>query len=124
MNFTKFYFTEKTLAARKTFDSQADQKCLDVGQQMADRFGLKFDGWWEFSYQFTIPAGLPDEKNTFLAKNEKEILEKLKKRFPNFLEYTMKKNFPNGYKTDSSFPLEPPTECEPIDLEKMAGEMA
>ncbi|MFW6172730.1 MAG: hypothetical protein ACOC5T_03200, partial [Elusimicrobiota bacterium] len=67
---------------------------------------------------------LPDEKNTFLAKNEKEILEKLKKRFPNFLEYTMKKNFPNGYKTDSSLPLEPPTECEPIDLEKMKGEMA
>ena len=120
MNFSQFYFVEKTLAT-KDFESKDpnDNHCMAIGQQLADRFGVRFDGWWEFTYTFTIPEGLPNEKNTFMAKNEEEFIRKLKERFPQFLEYTMKKNFSGGYKPDPSIPSIPPKECEPLDLDTL-----
>ena len=119
-DFANHYFTEKTLATRDfQSDNPNDNKCLAIGQRIADRFGLRFDGWWDFSYQFTIPEGLPNEKNTLLAKNEEEIISKIKERFPDFLSYTMEKNFPNGYKPDPTIPTDIQPECEPLDLDKL-----
>jgi len=121
-DFANHYFTEKTIATSR-FDSKEgspeENKCMEIGQRLADRFGLRFDGWWELSYQFTILKGLPDEQNTFLAKNEEEVFNSLQKKFPNYFGYIMGKNFPNGYKPDPSIPSDTIPECEPLDLDTL-----
>jgi len=115
-----YYFTEKTISS-KEFNSEKssykDTKCMFIGQKLANKFDLIFNGWWETTYTFTIPAGVPNEKNTFMAHNEKEIIDKLQKRFPDYLEYIINKNFPDGYEPDLSIPMKPPIECEPIEFE-------
>lgn len=123
LEFDTFYFAEKTIRFKDFEISRdkhpADQKCVNAGQKLAKRFGLEFNGWWEMTFTFTIPEGVPNEKNTLMAKNESELIDKLKKRFPEYLKYIMKKNFPNGYKPDITIPNKPPKECEPIDLDAM-----
>ena len=114
--FSDFYVNEKTLnIADGEVKTDEDEVCMDVGQRLADRFGLKLNGWWETTYTFTIPEDVPNARNTFLAKNEEEVIKKLE-RFPEYLEYIMQKKFPDGYEPDPSIPLEPPIECEPLDL--------
>jgi len=117
INFAEYYLSEKTLNfTDDKSESKEDFFCMGVGQKLADRFDLVFNGWWEYKYTFTIPEGVPNARNTILAGNESEIIEKFKERFPEYLDYIMKKKFPNGYKPDSNIPSEPPTECEPLDL--------
>jgi len=117
LNFYDYYLNEKVLNTHSNdIKTKDDEVCINVGRQLSSRFGLKLNGWWEMTYTFTIPKGVPNEGNTFLAKNEKEIIEKLQKRFPEYLEYIMQKNFPDGYKPSLDIPNEPPTECEPLDL--------
>lgn len=118
MQFMEYYFTEKTLNANDPnvkFKGN-DKICVLIGQKIAKRFGLLFNGWMEMTYIFTIPKGVPNERNTLMAKNEEELVQKLQQRFPQYLEYIMNKNFPNGYEPDPSIPKEPPAECEPLDL--------
>jgi hypothetical protein len=123
MTFLDFYLLEKTIdTTRFSIDSiedPVDKACISIGQKLAERFGLGLNGWMEMSFIFTIPAGVPNEKNTIFAKNESEIIQKLKERFPEYLEYIMKKNFPNGYKPDPLIPKIPPEECEPLDVEQL-----
>ena len=128
MTFLDFYLLEKTIDTTRfgidSIEDPVDKACISVGQKLAKRFDLELNGWMEMSFIFTIPAGVPNEKNTIFAKNESEIIRKLKERFPAYLDYIMKKNFPNGYKPDTSIPSEPPEECEPMDMSQLAAYFA
>lgn len=128
MDFMKHYFREKTiqLPGYKSdhIKNPDDIKCIQFGKELADRFGLLLNGWGEYVYYFTIPEGVPNEKNTFVAKNEEGVVNNLKKKFPEYLEYIMNKNFPYGYVPDERL-SEPPKECEyvdPMDLAKKWAE--
>jgi len=123
LSFTDFYLSEKTISTREPIETKDDETCIVVGQKLADRFDLKLNGWQEFTFMFTIPDGVPDGRNTFTAKNEEEIIEKLKSRFSKYLEYIMAKKFPDGYSPDPSLEKEPPIECEPLDLEQLKSQM-
>jgi hypothetical protein len=118
-NFADFYQIEKSINLTTQMINKLDNKdkeCINHGKKLANRFDLILNGWGELFYYFTIPAGVPDEKNTFTASNESEIVEKLSKRFPDYFKYIMDKNFPDGYKPDISISDEPPDECEPMKL--------
>ena len=121
------YLKEKTLDTNRKkisfFKDPEDRACINVGYRLAQRFGLILNGWQEYTYMFTIPDNVPNEQNTFTAKNEKEIIEKLKLRFPEYLDYIMNFKFSNGYKLDYSIPEEPPVECDPLDLEALRKSM-
>ena len=120
-SFTNFY--EKTLnIGQDEIKTDEDKICIDMGHRLANRFGLKLNGWWEMLYTFTIPKGFPNEKNTFLARNELEIISNLEKKFPEYLEFIMNKNFPDGYEPDLSIPENPPKECQAISQEQMRRE--
>jgi len=122
--FSDFYLSEKSISLREPIDTQKDKSCVLFGQRLADRFGLILNGWQEITFMFTIPQNVPNARNTFTAKNEEEIIKKLEARFPDYLDYIMKKNFPNGYKPDSSISKEPPDECEPMDLSQLSAYFA
>ncbi len=85
-HFEDHYFTEKTIATKGfSKGNPTDSKCMEVGQKIADRFGLRFDGWMEIQYVFTILKGLPNEMNTFMATTEETVLSSLKENSPNTL---------------------------------------
>lgn len=65
---------EKTIKLKDKGLSKEDRELMRRGQELADKYGLKFNGWWEVAYTFTIP----DTKDTFLANTEKEIVNKLR----------------------------------------------
>jgi hypothetical protein len=111
LSFIDFYLSEKTIDTNKPRNlNPQEQICIDYGKKLADKFGFKLNGWMENSYVFTIPEGVPDEKNTLMGKSESEIIEKLKERFPSYLEYIIKK----GY--EPSEDGEVPEECgKPFD---------
>lgn len=121
-SFAKFYLSEKSISTREPVETQEDKDCVLFGQKLANRFGLILNGWQEITFMFTIPDGLPDGRNTFTAKNEKELVNKLQEKFPAYFDYIMEKNFPNGYKPDPTF-SEPPQECEPMDLAGFAASL-
>jgi len=123
LSFKKFYLFEKSISTREPVETQEDKKCILFGQKLANRFGLILNGWQEITFMFTIPADVPNGKNTLTSKNEEEIVQKLQKRFPEYFDYIMKKNFPNGYEPDSTLPKEPPQECEPMDLAGFANSL-
>lgn len=119
-DFADYYFMEKTIASDdhdSATSTHEDNKCMMIGKKIADRFGLIFNGWWEFTYTFTIPEHVPNARNTLMAHNEEELIEKLQQRFPEYLAYIMKKKFPDGYKPDPTIPKDVVPECEPIDLD-------
>lgn len=114
LNFNDFYLLEKTIDVNKStlHLNQSDKVCIDFGKEMSDKYGLILNGWQEITYYFTIPKGLPNEKNTFSAKNEKELIEKIHDRFPLFFDY-LKTKFPDGFDMYDDLP---PTECgKPFD---------
>lgn len=115
ISFVDFYLLEKTISLQEPIETHEDKACILYGQKLAKRFDLILNGWQEIVFYFTIPKGFPNERNTFTAQNEKELVDKLKERFPDYFKYIMQKNFPNGYRPDSSLPSYPPKECEPND---------
>jgi len=122
MKFADFYMSEKTIKIGN--QSPDEQKCVEVGQRIAKRFDLMFNGWMEVAYLFSIPSNVPDAGNTLGAKNEIELAKKLKERFPAYFSYILKKNFPNGYRPDPTIPTEPPAECEPMNREELKAYFA
>lgn len=75
LTFQDFYMTEKTIRHHEIEGlSQEDKQLMKRGQDLADKYGLKFNGWWEISYTFTDPQ----THNTFLANTEEEIINKLR----------------------------------------------
>lgn len=121
ISFIDFYLSEKTIDLKEPIKTQEDKACILFGQKLADRFGLILNGWQEFTFMFTIPKDTPNGTNTFTAKNELEIVKKLKERFPSYFDYIIKKNFPDGYSPEPSFPSTPPNECEPIDISQLSA---
>jgi len=78
-NFIDFYMIEKTINAKEIGSlSPEDEELMAKGMELAKKFDLKLNGWWEISYTFTTPSG-----DTFLAKDEAELIQKLKKHRPN-----------------------------------------
>lgn len=79
MEFKKYYFSEVTINAKEIGSIPPEQEeLMAIGKNIADKYGLKFNGWWEIAYTFTTKEG-----DTFLAKDEKEVIQKLKKFYPN-----------------------------------------
>lgn len=81
ISFNTFYLKEKTINAKQmgSLPPPEDEHLMKQGKDLADKYGLKFNGWWEISHTFTDPK----TGNTFLAKNEEELVQKLKKLRPN-----------------------------------------
>jgi hypothetical protein len=71
---------EKTINAKEIGSlSPEDEELMAKGMELAKKFDLKLNGWWEISFTFTdMNSG-----NTFLAKDEAELIQKLKKHRPN-----------------------------------------
>jgi hypothetical protein len=67
---------EKAIHAKEMGSLEPHEEELMLrGKELADKFDLKFNGWWEVAYTFTVP----ETQDTFLAKDENELINKLKK---------------------------------------------
>lgn len=65
---------EKTIASNEIGSlSPEDESLMKRGQELADKFDLIFNGWWEKFFTFTTKKG----KYSFAANNEDEIKQKL-----------------------------------------------
>lgn len=65
---------EKTIRLNDKGLSKEDRKLMRRGQELADKYGLNFNGWWEVAYTFTMS----DTRDTFLANTEEEIINKMR----------------------------------------------
>lgn len=116
--FEKYYFIEKTIDTNKMMSPKdanqlgdpEDVECAKCGLELAQKYNLLLNGWMENNYYFTIPEDQECGKNTFAAKNEKELIERMKKYQPT----TFKEPFG---KPDE----EVPTGCDYIDIKTPEG---